>query len=149
MPSFCTATASTVLSAPASPFRNVLSSVPSAFNRATRPRVTAPTLVNVPPITTLPTLAVRKLLVFRSTATPLSSVPAGSRAAGTKPVSKVPSKLNRASRPRATPFTFVNWPAITSCPPPLNATALIAASAPLPWLNPRSRAPPFNRTRLS
>ena len=132
LPSLCTATASTVLSAPAKPFWKVMSRVPSGFSRAMRPRSVAPALVKVPPMTTLPTLALRKLLVLRSTATPLMTVPTGSRAAGAKARSSVPSTLKRATRPRATPLTLVKRPPMTNWPAGFSATALTVASTPAP-----------------
>ena len=145
----CTATALTVLSAPGRLLRKVLSSVPPTLRRATRPRVAPPTLVNVPLTITFPTLALKKAFTFRSTATPLITVLTGSRASGVNAVSRVPSTLKRATRPRATPLTLVKRPPMTSWPAEFRATALTAASAPAPWLKVRSAVPALSRTRKS
>ena len=134
-----TATPLTVLFAPAKPFWKVVSSVPSAKSRATRLRVWPPRLVNAPPTTTLPTLAVRKVFVLRSSAKELTTgePPVSRKAGGTKPVSTLPSVLSRATRDAVvTPLKEVNAPPTTVRPPKpgSTATALIAPSAPVPAL---------------
>ena len=101
LPSACTATART--GPPTAGGVKVRSSVPSAFSRATRLRTVPLTVVKLPPMTTLPTLAEKSGLALASRATALTaaSAPAPTfRNVG----SSVPSTLRRSTRPRAVPL---------------------------------------------
>ena len=101
LPSACTATART--GPPTAGGVKVRSSVPSAFSRATRLRTVPLTLLKLPPMTTLPTLAEKSGLALASRATALTaaSAPAPTlRNVG----SSVPSALRRRTRPRAVPL---------------------------------------------
>ena len=120
LPLVLTVTALTALSAPASPFMKLGSSVPSVFKRATRPRAEPPTVVNWPPMITLPKFSARNGLELLSTATELTTAAPleNTSAGGTKEVSNAPSAVKRPTRLRAIPVRLANAPPTTTRLPP-------------------------------
>ena len=87
-----------------------VSSVPSAFTRAIKLRVTPPTVVNEPPSKIFPSdcTAIDETVLF---------------VFGLKPVSSVPSAFRRAMPMRVTPPTVVNCPPSKIFPSDCTATA--------------------------
>ena len=136
LPSICNFTASTVLSAPSRPFRNVASSAPVASNRARPRRVTPLTLVNEPPMSSRV-----------SGWTTMELTPASIERLGLNVPSSVPSALRRSRFVRATPLKEVKSPPRRIFPSACTARAYTVPSTPAPGLKFKSTAPfVFSRT---